>query len=289
MLDSHPNIVNPGECDFLFDMVSDDGDFPEMTSYHHWLSINRIFQAKKLEIDSGLDYPELMDSFLGQFNSAGQTLVLNVHRHFHRIPKVFPDARYIHLLRDPRDVAKSCIGMGWAGHVYYGVDIWRDAELSWNKLKPMLAREQYIEIRYEDLLENVEAGLTEICHFLGLEYTEKMMSYASNSSYALPDKNLSYQWKRSFSPRELQLVEGKVSGMLRERGYESSGYAPAKPGLAERIMLAVNNKKFRFHYQANRYGMKLHLENFLASRLGLVKWQEACQVKMNLADLKFLK
>lgn len=289
MLNAHPSIINPGECDFLFDQVSDDGITPEMAVYRHWLSFNRIFQSKHLKIDPALDYPGLMNSFIDQFSRDDAVLMLNVHRHFHRIPKVFPKARFIHLLRDPRDVARSCIGMGWVGHVYYGVDIWREAELSWEKVKPMLSEDQFLEIRYEDLLEDVEAGLTKICHFLGLEYTDQMMNYASSSSYELPNKNLSYQWKKRYSHRELQLVEGKVGEMLVARGYELGGAGSAHPGWFEKVALAVGNKFFRFRFQVDRYGIGLYVENFLASRLGIGRWQEMCQKKMNLIDLQFLK
>lgn len=48
MLDSHPNIVNPSECDFLFDKAADDGTPPDVGHYQEWLKFNRIFLAKKL-------------------------------------------------------------------------------------------------------------------------------------------------------------------------------------------------------------------------------------------------
>ena len=33
-LDSHPDMVNPGECDFLFDQVADDGTLPRNWRHH---------------------------------------------------------------------------------------------------------------------------------------------------------------------------------------------------------------------------------------------------------------
>lgn len=289
MLDSHPEITNPGECDFLFDCVTDSGAMPDMDSFHHWLSINRIFEAKKLQIDPSLNYLDLIRSFVDQFDRLDSILVMNVHRHFHRIPKIFPTARYIHLLRDPRDVARSCIGMGWVGHVYYGVDIWKEAEMSWDRLKASLSEEQYLEIKYEDLLDDVESELTRICHFLGLEYSPQMMEYAANSTYGLPDKNLSFQWKRSFFPRELQLIEGKVGEMLVSRDYALSGYGAAQPGSIEEIRLILKNKNSRIRHQLNRYGLGLYIQSFLAARTGLVSWQSACQKRKNQIDLEHLK
>ncbi|MEJ1487439.1 MAG: sulfotransferase [Candidatus Sedimenticola sp. (ex Thyasira tokunagai)] len=115
MLDFHPDINNPGECDFLFDMVSDSGKYPGLNAYKNWLSTNMVFQAKVLKVDSNVEFRDLIHSFVSQLESENDVLTMNVHRHFHRIPHLFPDARYIHLLRDPRDVARSCIGMEWDG------------------------------------------------------------------------------------------------------------------------------------------------------------------------------
>ena len=199
MLNSHPSIINPGECDFFFDLLDDSNNYPNMGEYQKWLSVNRIFNAKKLKVDENLSYPELMHSFLEQLSNKKSRLTLNIHRNFQFIPIIFPEARYVHLLRDPRDVARSCIGMGWAGHVYYGVDAWIDAERSWEQLKSTLDRSQYMEVKYEELVANPELILTTICEFMGKAYSVKMMDYVKHSSYGLPDRRLINQWKRKYS------------------------------------------------------------------------------------------
>lgn len=289
MLDSHPGIANPGECDFLFDMVSDSGGFPLVTEYLDWLSSNRIYQAKQLVASADLAYGELMQSFVAQMRPAGKVLAMNVHRHFHRIPKVFPNARYIRLLRDPRDVARSCIGMGWVGHVYYGVDIWIDAEDSWQKLKSSIAPESYLEIRYEDLVADVRTGLSAICRFLELEYSDEMMQYSSRSTYAAPDRSLSYQWKKKYSPRELQLVEGKLGDRLAALGYESGGHGTGRPGFFERIGLYLSHRRYRAEYQIKRYGIGLYIEHALAGRVGSKAWRQSTQQRKNRIDIRHLK
>lgn len=289
MLDSHPRITNPGECDFLFDMVTDDGGFPGVTAYLEWLSANRIYQSMNLRADSALSYAALMRSFVSQLRPADKVLTMNAHRHFFRIPHVFPDARYIRLLRDPRDVARSCIGMGWVGHVYYGVDIWIDAESAWEKLRTRLSREQYIEIRYEDLVNDVKAGLTSICAFLGLPYSGEMLGYSSRSTYSTPDKSLSYQWRSKYTERELQLVEGKLGARLAGVGYEPGGYGTATPGALEALALYLKHRKYRAGYQINRYGLGLYLQSAIASRFGSGAWQHACRRRKNRIDIAYLK
>jgi hypothetical protein len=62
-----------------------------------------------------------------------------VHRHYDRLLRLWPEARFIHLVRDPRDVASSCIGMGWAGNVWTGVTRWIEAERLWDEVRGDLA------------------------------------------------------------------------------------------------------------------------------------------------------
>jgi len=289
MLDSHPNIVNPGEFDFIFDKVADDGSPPDIAHYQEWLKFDRIFLATKLKVDTSLNYTSLINSFVDQMQQPGSVLVMNVHRHFYRIPNIFPNAKYIHLIRDGRDVARSCIGMGWVGNVYYGIDMWRDAETAWDRLKETLHQTQYLEMKYEDLLADVELGLGKICQFLGFEYSRSMMDYASKSTYSLPDKSLSYQWKTKYSRRELSLVESKAGEMLLNRGYELSGVSICGPSLIEKIKLYIQNKSFRAIHQISGYGFSLFFQYYLARKLGISPWEKSLQIRINAADVKGLK
>jgi hypothetical protein len=289
MLDAHPHISNPGEFDFLIDHMGADGSPPDMQRYRRALATDRIFQAAGLTIDPSLSYGELMQSFFQQLRRDGRVLTLNIHRHFERLPCISPDSRYIHLVRDPRDVAGSSIGMGWAGNIYRGVDIWAEAERSWERLLPALAPQRYLEVRYEDLLENPVAELTGICRFLGLDYSPSMMRYPEHSTYAAPDSRLRYQWKGKCTTQELQWVDWKLGSMLARNNYAPSGFPPRKPTLAELAGIALQDKYHRVRFRIRRYGLALWLENLIASRARMLLWRESCQRRMNHIDVKFLK
>ena len=206
ILDNHHEIKNPGEFDFLFDQISDGGVFPDVKKYQEWLSLHRIFQSKCLSIDSSLDYPELIDSFIAQLTQVSCVLALNIHRHFDLIPYLFPKAKLIHLIRDPRDVARSSIGMGWAGNVYYGVDHWIETEKSWKRLQKKIAPEQFLELRFEELILSPEIILQRICEFIGVPYSGSMLNYADNSTYSKPDPSLVYQWKKTLSKERFSML-----------------------------------------------------------------------------------
>lgn len=144
MLDHHPDIAWCYEFEYAVDKISNEGDFPSLNEYYKWLEAHRIFQDTGFIIDPGLSYPQLINSFLGQKQEQARKPIIGatVHRHFDRLLYIFPDARFIHLIRDARDVARSCIGMGWAGNVYMGVERWIEAELLWAKLSQNLSSER---------------------------------------------------------------------------------------------------------------------------------------------------
>jgi len=289
MLDAHPQISNPGEFDFLIAQVGRGGELPDMKQYRRSLATNRGFQASGLKIDSGLGYVELIQSFIDQLWRDERILSLNMHFNFDRLPLLFPNARYIHLIRDPRDVARSSIGMGWAGNIYHGVDIWTAAERCWDRLASRITPERYLEVRYETLLQNVTGELHRVCRFMGVEYSPRMLTYPSQSTYAAPDAQMTYQWKGRCRPRELQWIDWQLGKLLVQRGYELSGFGAQRPTLLERVTSATQNKYYLIVFRIKRYGVALYLENLLASRARLSAWRDSCQRRMNQIDVKFLK
>lgn len=289
MLDHHPDIKNPGEFDFMFDLIGDEGSFPEAKKYHEWLKIHRIFQSTNLVIDPDLIVCELIRSFATQLTNQNAVLSLNIHRNFHRIPFVFPDAKYIHLLRDPRDVAKSSIGMGWAGNVYFGVDHWLETEASWDRLAEKIKPEQALTVYYEELINTPEETLKKICRFLDIPYTSTMLDYSNNSTYSKPDSSLIRQWEKKFSQREIQYVEAKASQLMVTRGFALSGHPLIQVGIMEKILLGMQNKWFKLNHGITRYGCSLFFIEKLARILGLEKLRQRCIIKRNVIDIKYLK
>lgn len=289
MLNSHPNIINPGEYDFLFDRVTENGAFPNTSDYIEYLLSDRIFNSTSLNIDESLGYSDLIKSFISQLNEEEKFLAINIHRNFEHAYRIFPDAKYIHLLRDPRDVARSSIGMNWAGNVYYGVDHWLETEKSWDKLVPLVNNDQYIEIRFEDLISDTVPVLKTVCEFIGTSYTDKMFDYEKNSTYSKPDITLINQWKRKQSAQELQNVEYKILGMMSLRNYDLSGHPVTAPSIFERIQLYLQNKLFRIHKGIERYGLVLLFLYRVTGRLKLESWHTLLKKKINVIDNKHLK
>lgn len=291
MLNHHPEISWVQEFEYSVDLVTDNGQFPSLNAYYDWLETHRIFQSMEFSIDKNLDYSELVDSFLLQIYNPTEHKIIGatVHRHFDRILSIWNDACFIHLIRDPRDVARSCIGMGWSGNVWYGCDRWLEAEILWDKLKNKISPDRYIEIRYEDLIKDPVKILTFVCNFMELDYHEQMLNYDENTTYSTPDPKLIQQWKKKLSDLEIQLVESKVGFLLVDRGYELSNLPYINPDQFQRQQLKIEDWLYRVKFRLNRLGLSLFIADFLSRKLGLNSWQKQIKLQINEIEKKYLK
>jgi len=98
------------------------------------------------------------------------------------IRRLFPHARFIHLVRDPRAVVNSTVfarewATGWADNkVGQQVETWKRAVVAGHDLcaKNPFGR----EIRYEDLLADTAGQLGGICRWLGLSVPDAALAAA---------------------------------------------------------------------------------------------------------------
>ncbi len=286
MLDHHPEVAFHFEFEFAVDQIAADGTFPSVDAYHDYLSRHRVFLLSQGKIDPNLDYEQLANSFLLQKRLRdGKSIIgATVHHHIDRIQHLWPAARYIHLLRDGRDVARSCMSMGWAGNMYHAVERWIDAEQTWERLRGKIPEERRLEVRYEDLIVSPKETLTRICDFLGTQFDEAIFEYAHKSSHHLPDIKLIEQWRSKLTNQEVQLVESRISDMLTQRGYPLSGLPLLKISRRQLGKLARQDWLWRAKFRMKRYGLPLFAADYLARRLPIDSLTRWCQQKVNDID-----
>ena len=291
MLNNHPDIVWMPEFEYAVDLVNNQGHYPSLNYFYEYLETDRNFQANNLYIDKKLTYSQLVNDFMQQTLSASQKSLIGatVHRNFDRLLYIWPDARFVHIIRDPRDVARSNIGMGWAGNVFYGVDRWIEAETLWEQIKTKILPEKYIEILYENLICEPEQKLTDICHFLNITYDKLMLDYDENTTYSKPDSNLIEQWRTKLSDLEIQLVETKVSDLLITKGYLPSNLPKIKISNFHKNKLSLQNWWYKVNYRINTFGLLLFLAEYLSRKLRLKSWHDNYLFKMNQINNKNLK
>jgi hypothetical protein len=291
MLSHHPQIEWLNEFEYAIDFMPGRGEWPSLDAYLTWLETHRIFLAQQFRIDRSLDYPALVHSFMEQKRErAGKPIIgATVHRNFDRILDIWPDAHFIYLLRDGRDVARSAIAMGWAGNVWYAVDKWMHSEQLWAGLRARLDSSRWIELRYEDLITHPEGELTRVCEFIGVPYSPDMLSYPGDSTYSAPDSSYAYRWKTKLGESDLALMETKIGALLVARGYERAPVAPASIGWFRRARLSVHNRYRTIANRIDRYGLGLWLALAVTSRIGPKPMYRRVIMRCNTIDRARLK
>lgn len=285
MLDHHPQIAFEKEFDFAVERVSDTGRPPSLAHYLDWLGTVR---GVDYAIDPALGYRELVNDFLRQKQAAsgGKPHVgATIHRNFDRLRYLWPDARYIHLVRDPRDVARSVVQKGWAGNIYQAAEFWTKAERCWDSLAAHLSEGQAIEVHYEDLVLQTETVLAAICRFAGVEYSPEMLAYPADApQYPPPDPALVLQWRTKLPPRDVALVEIRSAGLMESRGYVPSGPRLPAIGPVRHELLLTAARLRRFGTRLRVFGPWLVAMDVLGRRLGLRRVARHAQRGINAVE-----
>ncbi len=291
MLNAHPGLNNPGEVDYLFDHIHH-GDDDRWRYNLEALALDRSFGTSRLALP---DLPadrgrEILADFVRQLRSRGDGLMsLNVHRNLGKVAALFPGSRVIHVLRDPRDVASSCIGMGWAGTTYHGVDSWIRSEREWDRAAGAIAPDDQFELKYEALIADAPGRLHDVCAFLGIPFDPAMLRYHERTTYGPPDPRMIDQWRRKLESHELAILEGKLGPLLTAHGYASSGVQPVSPGRGERILLSLKNKTGVWQFSARRYGTAVVVAEKASRWLGLKSWNRRLRTRINRMAEQHLK
>jgi hypothetical protein len=158
---------------------------------------------------------------------------LHTEHYAERVFAEFPDARIVHMIRDPRDRYASV-------RKRYGRDLSRVGAATGRWLLSTRAGlrsrarhpNRYLMVRYEDLARTPEATVRRVCAFIGVEYSPAMVAMdgapqhrdaGGNSSFGdLQPGAISTQaigrFRRVLSPAEIafiQLLSGREMGALR--------------------------------------------------------------------------
>ena len=155
--------------------------------------------------------------------------------------RLFPDAQFIHVVRDPRAAVASQIPIGWdepGMALASAANRWelaiRRIDLAAARLRP----DQLLDVRYEDLVRDPQATLRRICEFAGLragEAIEQMIAAPRRGRFNPGwhdrlDEPVSADrissWRERLEPHEVALVEHAT-----RRWFDRFGYR-TEPGLA---------------------------------------------------------
>ncbi len=145
---------------------------------------------------------------------------------------LFPEAKFIHIVRDGRAVANSVMPLDWGPNtIHSSSQTWINRLSFGLAAESKLGPEKIIRIRYEDLVLNMEVTLNKICKFLGIEYSQEMLeangfikTKYTEMQHRLVGKQADIsrvnQWKKELTPRQIEIYESNTCDLLHNLGYE---------------------------------------------------------------------
>ena len=270
MIGAHSNCICVPESQFKIDVLSSiiSNKFNEMNIRLVAKKIENHFRFKLWEMemphiphnDTTLSYPKLLDRIVEKYSEKVGKSDANIwvdHTpanicYVNTLMELFPNSKFIHIVRDGRAVASSIMKLGWGpNEINKAAHFWNEkiayglaAELHWGKDRVLL-------IRYEDLLTNSEATMIKICQFLNIDYQRDMIEglgfrvpdYTSKQHALVgqkPNQKRINDWEVKLKPRQIEIFESTTHGLLTYFGYQLKyGLKARGPSRIEKLVMGI--------------------------------------------------
>ena len=157
-------------------------------------------------------------------------------RYIEHIPflaELFPEGRFVHVIRDGRDVALSYADVPFGPKtVARAAALWAERVRSGMRAGRRLGTERYRELRYERFVEQPEAELAELCEFLDVEFDPTMLEPDRARRFLLEraavyNPHVSERptpgmrdWEKDLPAPQIEVFEAIAGDVLSELGYE---------------------------------------------------------------------
>jgi hypothetical protein len=268
MLDAHPELTIPPETHFVPDLIkaarspeaTPEAMLEPLVENRTWADFG-IGEDEMLERlravepgDAGGAVRAFFDAYAERtgkprWGDKTPAYMLSVQR----IGRALEEARFIHLIRDGRDVALSqrARALNEQPPVPEQAARWVKRIRKSREQAEGLEGQRYVEARYEDLVREPEKTLRRICEFIELDWDPCMLTYHERAGERLqemagelrqegdhakqaagyridnhlpttrpPDPSKLDKWRREMPPPEVAAYEQVAGEMLTELGYE---------------------------------------------------------------------
>jgi len=263
LIAAHP-LVNTGQESHLFGLIGTIVDY--LDSSFDFFELNPRYGAGLLCYFEKEQIYELIEEFATMIVD-GMTSHLNkpsfflekTPKHVLRMPlihQIFPRAKFIHIIRDARDTTASMLAASRSWGRLWMPKTAREAALKWNHFVytgrisgRTLGNVLYIEVKYEDLIDDPKRELLRLGSFIGIEWTTSdlensimmnnstqarveggtpielrgMAARINQSAALIPDgairrANKGY-WKKDLNPYQKLVVWYLCKGIMKDAGY----------------------------------------------------------------------
>lgn len=281
------------ETKLLNDCATKYGSFKKINNYQRF--INDFIKSKQFS-RSGLDCAEFKQNAISHNSSYLEFLkyfmnsisekqgknrwVEKTPNHISNIAQIkreIPDALFIHMIRDGRAVALSRRKLGWTGtkssnpikQLLFNAFEWEKIVRHGRSVGKIIG-DSYLEVRYEDLILNLDSVLIKINNFLGINIS--MNNLAENCFGALEKANSAFEnhsggiskkyihiWKNKLTKKEVSRLNIAIGSTLRDFGYEAENDDDSK---RDSLYIKVGIQK-------NIFVICYFFKNILKKKLGL--------------------
>lgn len=296
MMDAHPRVCGPSPLHILRVIGLELFKYGDLSKVDNWIvflkdlqtlsqskfaSWNQTFVLEDLkELANTGDVSRLCRAiYEEEARSFGKDILfikeLWTYRYLSFLEWCFPEAKYVFLIRDPRDMALSWRNSSFhPGGVVRGAQVWADDQ------KQTLPNIGVLEnvgratlVRYEDLVQDTEAELDRICEFLGIEYTQQMLEFHKQKlTQENSEKNPLWQnlnkeimsdntskFAKELTPEEVAVIEVICWRTLQYFGYKPRSEAKLLRKTNKRVITKLNIEE-QLKYGALRNQTRDHVK-----------------------------
>jgi hypothetical protein len=187
--------------------------------------------------------------------------------------ELFPNAKFIHVVRDGRAVAASLKSVNWGeGSLDQIAQSWVNYIAHGLAAESALGSEKIIRVYYETLVREPEKTLERIVDFVGVKFEPGMVRgagldlpgfYRTDQRLvgSTPDESRINAWQRKLKPREVEIFENFAGDLLAYFGYTPKYFPFAVgPGFSDRLKYALDIPRVTF---GNYYS---HIKLFFSAK-----------------------
>ena len=267
MLDRNSQLAVPDESYFVPQLAHRHGKRPKLDEFLEdvrrlptladWeLPVSAVADRLRPGMTTGEAIAAVFEAYAGRVGKRrwGDKTPLYM-RYLPLLERLFPNALFVHLIRDGRDAAVSFLAMpegvvtrSW-GHPRTPADFacqWSSEVRAARALGSRVGERRYLEIRYEALVEHPERELRRVCDFASLAFEPEMLDYVGSvelsakphqQSLRRPPTTGLRDWRRELSREDARAFETVCGELLRELGYPLLEADPSR-SLSGRARLA---------------------------------------------------
>jgi hypothetical protein len=151
------------------------------------------------------------------------------------ILECYPNAQFIHIIRDGRDVAVDWIEhLDWPKNLYGTANAWKTFINAVKPWRGKLKSDQLLEVQYEDLIKDPSDVVQNICNYIGEEYESGMLEYYKSDEALKWSKTANCHrfstmpltkefvgiYKKKLSKEKQEMLSSAINQELKELGYQ---------------------------------------------------------------------